>query len=136
MSSVLALRRTDATRTSVWVVTHRLFIVDDHGGFREAAGALLHGASFDVVGMAASGEEALALLADRQPDVLLLDVELPDTTGFEICRVARAQWPRVRVVLCSVHPAADFSPQVDSCGAKGFLTKTQLSPEALLALLG
>lgn len=116
-------------------MTHRLLIVDDHAGFRDLAGPLLQGVGFELVGAVATGGEALTLLADCRPDVLLLDVQLPDTTGFEVCRAVLRIQPDVRVVLCSIHPASDFGPEVTSCGAKGFLAKSQLSGAALLAFL-
>jgi DNA-binding NarL/FixJ family response regulator len=116
-------------------VTQRLLIVDDHPGFRDLASAMLQDADFHVVGTATTGAQALAQLTECHPDVVLLDVRLPDTTGFEVCRAVLSIRPQVSVVLCSIHPAADFGTAMSGCGAKGFLPKAQLSGAALLALL-
>ena len=67
-------------------VRRTLLIVDDHAGFRELARALLEAEGFDVVGEAADGESALVASRVLNPDVVLLDVALPDLDGFTVCQ--------------------------------------------------
>lgn len=111
-------------------------VVDDHAGFRTMAAILLTAGGFRVLGEAATGAEALVLIAALMPDVVLLDVQLPDTDGFAVLRSVRAAGLATRVVLCSVRVAADYGAKLDGCGAAGFLTKSALTAEALRSLLG
>jgi two-component system nitrate/nitrite response regulator NarL len=109
----------------------RLVIVDDHDGFRAVARALLAADGFDVVGEARDGESAIAEVLRQAPDVVLLDVELPDMNGFEVARrLAAAGCPAV-VVLTSSRDRADYGPMVDESPAHGFVPKGDLSGEAV-----
>ncbi|MEJ3748796.1 response regulator [Actinomycetes bacterium KLBMP 9797] len=110
-------------------------VVDDHAGFRAMAGVLLASGGFRVVGEAATGAEALTVVAALLPDVVLLDVHLPDTDGFAVLRSLRTAGLATRVVLCSVRMAADLGARLDGCGAAGFLTKSALTAEALSRLV-
>jgi two-component system, chemotaxis family, chemotaxis protein CheY len=110
-------------------------VVDDHAGFRAMAGVLLTTGGFRVVGEAATGAEALVAVAALAPDVVLLDVQLPDIDGFTVLRSLRDAGLVPRVVLCSVRMAADYGARLDGCGAAGFLTKSALTAQALRSLL-
>lgn len=108
-------------------------IVDDHAEFRVVAAALLSAGGLRVLGEAATGVEGIAAVLELRPDVVLLDVQLPDLDGFEVCgRLAG----RVPVVLCSVRPAADYGDRIARCGAAGFVDKGRLSAAGLLRLAG
>jgi DNA-binding NarL/FixJ family response regulator len=96
---------------------------------------LLTADDFRVVGEAATGVEALTVVTALAPDVVLLDVQLPDIDGFAVLRSLRGASLATRVVLCSVRAAADYGTRLQSCGAAGFLTKSTLTAEALRALL-
>ncbi|WP_218579193.1 response regulator transcription factor [Phytohabitans houttuyneae] len=109
--------------------------MDDHAGFRTMAAVLLAAGGFRVLGEAATGADALIVIAALAPDVVLLDVELPDTDGFAVLRSVRAAGLTTRVVLCSVRAAADYGTKLDGCGAAGFLTKSALTAQALRSLL-
>jgi CheY-like chemotaxis protein len=112
-----------------------ILVVDDHPSFRSTARALLHAEGFDVVGEAADGESALRAIARLRPDVVLLDVQLPDMDGFEVtARVLRDGRPP-KIVLTSSRDAADFGPLVETSGAVGFVPKDALSGAAVAALL-
>lgn len=115
----------------------RLLIVDDDVGFREAARELLDGAAFQVVGEAADGAGALTQVRALVPEVVLLDVQLPDVSGFQVCKtILDSDGARgISVVLCSVRRAADYGAAVRRCGARGFLAKDRLSAEALLSVI-
>jgi DNA-binding NarL/FixJ family response regulator len=110
-------------------------VVDDHAGFRTMAAVLLAAGGFRVLGEAATGADALVVIAALAPDVVLLDVQLPDTDGFAVLRSVRAAGLATRVVLCSVRAAADYGTKLDGCGAAGFLTKSALTAQALRSLL-
>jgi two-component system, chemotaxis family, chemotaxis protein CheY len=111
-------------------------VVDDHAGFRTMAAMLLAADGFQVVGQAATGVEGLAMIAALVPDVVLLDVQLPDIDGFAVLVSMRRAGLATRVVLCSVRTAADFGARLEGCGADGFLAKSALTAGALRSLLG
>jgi DNA-binding NarL/FixJ family response regulator len=116
-------------------VRNTVLIVDDHAGFRERARALLESEGFEVVAEAADGIGALTRAAEADPDVVLLDVQLPDLDGFEVTRRLRAGADSPAVVLVSSRDASDYGDQIASCGARGFVPKGELSGEAVRALL-
>ena len=108
-------------------------IIDDHEGFRSSARTLLEADGYRVVGEAGDGMSGLRVAADLEPDVVLLDVELPDIDGFDVAaRLATGEGPQV--VLIS---SREFSgtEQVQRSGARGFVPKDELSGEALAAVL-
>ena len=112
----------------------RVLIVDDHPSFRTGVRRMLEAEGFEVVGEAADGESALAATASLRPELVLLDVSLPDLDGFEVTqRIVAAGGPPV--VLTSSRDRADYGDCVDYCGARGFVQKADLSGSALTALL-
>jgi len=114
---------------------HTVLIVDDHAGFRHAARALLEADGFDVIGESASGNEGLEAVRRLRPDVVLLDVGLPDIDGIEVCgRLSRCPTGGPMVVLTSSRDASDYPPQFENCGARGFIAKAELSGDALAIL--
>ncbi|MGE5225890.1 MAG: response regulator [Planctomycetaceae bacterium] len=113
-----------------------VLIVDDHAGFRELARRLLEGAGFEVIGEAADGAAALTAAAALAPEALLLDVQLPDTTGFEVSRALAAATDPPAVVLVSSRDATDYGNAVGRCGARGFITKSELTATGFAALIG
>ncbi len=112
-----------------------VLIVDDHEGFRGMARELLAGRGFNVVGEAADGRTALGAVAGLLPAVVLLDVQLPDMDGFEVTRLLRARSDPPDVVLVSTREAADYGRRIPTSGALGFITKSSLSGDTLLAIL-
>jgi DNA-binding NarL/FixJ family response regulator len=104
----------------------RVLIADDHAAFRRLARLVLEAGDVRVVGEAETGAETLALAAAVRPDVVLLDVRLPDVDGFAVCR--RLHAIGIRVILCSVRDHAD---QAAACGALGFLAKERVSADEL-----
>jgi DNA-binding NarL/FixJ family response regulator len=113
-----------------------LLIVDDHPGFRALARRLLEAGGFQVVGEAADGLAAVAIARELRPDVVLLDIQLPDIDGFEVtARLADGEAGPV-VVLTSTRDRADYGERVERSGAHGFIPKAELSGAALRAFLG
>lgn len=110
-------------------------VVDDHAPFRAAARSLLESGSFDVLAEAATGGEALELLRRLTPDVVLLDVRLPDVSGVEVARRLHAQGSAAQVVLVSSLSSADVVAELDSGVALAFVAKQDLSAAGLRALL-
>jgi DNA-binding NarL/FixJ family response regulator len=113
-----------------------VLIVDDHPSFRATARALLEAEGFSVVDEAADGAEALAKTKELRPDLVLLDVQLPDIDGFEVARRLLENGFAPAIVLVSSRDAADYGELVDACGARGFVPKGELTGAALRALLG
>ncbi len=113
-----------------------VLIVDDHPSFRATARALLECDGFDIIGEARDGAEALALAGELGPDLVLLDVQLPDTTGFEIAaELCGSNGAAPTVVLVSSRDAGDYGDLIASCGARGFIAKGELSGAAVRALV-
>jgi DNA-binding NarL/FixJ family response regulator len=112
-----------------------VLIVDDHPSFRSSAAALLAAEGFEVVGEAPDGDSAIALAKELCPDVVLLDVQLPDVDGFEVATTLCREQLAGRVVLVSSRDGSDFGPLVGDCGACGFLPKSELSGEKLAELI-
>jgi DNA-binding NarL/FixJ family response regulator len=127
--------RTSATITRT--VPTSVLIVDDHPSFRASARAMLESEGYSVVGEAESGEAALAAIDALEPDVVLLDVQLPDMSGFDVCqkvdRMHRAGRPAI--VLVSSRDLDDYGDLVDTSCARGFVPKAELSGRAVAALL-
>lgn len=113
----------------------RVLIVDDHPTFRATARALLQAEGFDVVGEAADGASALAAAEALHPELVLLDVQLPDTDGFAVAAQLSANGDGPVIVMTSSRDADDFGPLVAQSGARGFVAKSDLSGAALDALI-
>jgi DNA-binding NarL/FixJ family response regulator len=112
-----------------------VLIVDDHPSFRRFARKLLEAADYDVIGEAEDGESAIAAVRALRPDVVLLDVLLPDTTGFAVAKELAAEPERPLVVLTSSRSAADLGSLVRTADARGFISKRDLTVAALAALV-
>ncbi len=115
-----------------------VFLVDDHPGFRRAAADFLASGGCQVVGTAASGEEALEFLADesQRPDVVLIDFRLPGLDGVEVAERIATLPHAPPVILISSYADAAADPRVRSAEARGFLHKQDLTCDAIIGLLG
>jgi DNA-binding NarL/FixJ family response regulator len=117
-------------------VRSTVLIVDDHPSFRAIARLLLESEGWRVVGEAADGTAALEAARALQPDVVLLDVNLPDLDGFTVTERLTNGGGGPAVVLVSSRDARDYGPIVQGCGARGFVAKADLSGDALRELVG
>jgi DNA-binding NarL/FixJ family response regulator len=113
-----------------------VLIVDDHDGFRARAREMLGSAGYHVAGEAADGAGGIGAARRLRPGVVVLDVQLPDITGFEVARVLLAGPSPPVVVLVSAREAADYGSLIERSGAAGFLSKADLTARSLGAVIG
>jgi len=116
-------------------MSRRVLIVDDHAEFRALARAVLERDGFEVVGEAIDGAGTLRAVAQTRPEVVLLDVQLPDLNGFDLARALCAGADAPVVVMISTRDAADFGGRLARSGARGFIAKSRLSGAALAELV-
>ena len=113
----------------------RVLIVDDHGPFRSILRKVLKADGFLIVGEAADGAEAIRACGELRPDLVLLDVQLPDFDGFRVAAVLATQVDAPAVVLVSSRSRTDYGSRVEACGARGYIAKAELSGHAVRRLL-
>jgi DNA-binding NarL/FixJ family response regulator len=113
-----------------------VLVVDDHPGFRRFACRLLQAAGFSIADEAEDGASALAAARRLRPDVVLLDVLLPDTTGFAVAEELAAEPGAPVVVLTSSRSRSDLGPALARSRARGFIPKSDLTAAAVTALVG
>jgi DNA-binding NarL/FixJ family response regulator len=112
----------------------RVLVVDDHRGFRSSARTLLELEGFEVVAEAPDGTSAIRLAEKHRPDLVLLDIGLPDMSGFDVAQ--RIEKMKVRVILTSSREPRDFGGRIGRSGVLGFVSKDDLSGAAVRELLG
>jgi DNA-binding NarL/FixJ family response regulator len=118
-------------------VTPTVLIVDDSASFRWFARELLDAEGFVVIGDAGTGTSAVQAVDRLDPDVVLLDIALPDIDGFEVCaQITRAGGARPAIVLTSSREAQEYHGRLNACSARGFLPKASLTGVALAAVAG
>jgi DNA-binding NarL/FixJ family response regulator len=112
-----------------------VLVVDDQAPFRMAARAVLRRAEgFELVGDAASGEEAVEMAAELHPALVLMDINMPGINGIEATRQIVAAAPETVVFLCSTYEIADVPPDASDSGARAYINKEELAPDLLVAL--
>ena len=105
----------------------RVVLVDDHPAFRAQARALCEANGLRVVGEAGDGAGALEVVRLLEPDLVLLDIVLPDTDGFEVAKRLAAFPANPTVILLSTREASDFGSRLATAPVRGFITKADLS---------
>ena len=113
----------------------RIVIVDDDPSFLATVRLLLEAEGFIVVGEALNGRDGVAAVAEFDPDIVLVDVNLPDIDGFEVVQQIADGGRAPPVVLTSIRSASDFGDLVETSGAQAFITKADISGEALAKIL-
>ena len=112
----------------------RVLIVDDRTQAREGLKAMLATAPpVQVVGEAADGREAINLIAELQPDVVLMDASMPVMDGLEATRLVKALWPEVRIIVLTIHTG--LRAEALAAGADAFLVKGCSAGELLASIL-
>jgi DNA-binding NarL/FixJ family response regulator len=104
-----------------------VLIVDDNAEFCRFASRLLEAEGYEVVGVAEDGERAFAASDELAPEVVLLDVNLPDASGFDLAARFASERPETAVLLTSTRGGAELEQLALSCGARGYVPKDQLS---------
>jgi len=114
----------------------RILLVDDHAMVRRGFRLILsqHPREFDVVGEAGNGEQALQLVRELHPDLVLLDVAMPQMNGVEVTQQIAQNWPEVRVLILSMHKDSNYVRETLRAGAKGYLLKESVDAELLRAV--
>jgi two-component system, NarL family, invasion response regulator UvrY len=113
----------------------RVLVVDDQPPFRAAARAVVDRITgFDVVGEAASGEEAVLAVADVRPDLVLMDIKMDGIDGIEATRQILAEHPMVKIVLLSTYELADLPPAARTSGAIAYVNKDEFGTRVLRRL--
>ena len=113
----------------------RLLLVDDHAVVRSGLRMLLEGQhDVEIVGEAATAAEALAATASLRPDLILMDIGLPDKSGIEATREIKKQFPQVFVVALTIHEDEEYFFKMLDAGASGYVPK-RAAPEELLTAI-
>ena len=130
-----ALRRGRPSAT-IRCMSRTVLIVDDHPSFRASARAMLESEGFVVVGEAENGASAIDAVGLLAPDVVVLDVQLPDMTGFDVCvALQRRNGALPDIILVSSRDLSDYGELVSTSCACGFVPKDELSGDLVSALL-
>ncbi len=113
----------------------RLALVDDHAIIREGLRYLLEQSSFiKVIGEAATGRECLARIEEWRPDMVIMDIAMPDINGIEATRLIKEQWPQVKVIILSVHSTSEHIYRAFEAGACGYVLKESIGEELINAI--
>jgi len=115
-------------------VRKTVLIVDDHAGFRRMARRVLEASGLTVVGEAEDAASAIIAARMLDPDLVLLDVLLPDSDGFAVAEALAQSCGRARVILTSSREFEDLRTRLTETSACGFIAKRDLSGEALIAI--
>jgi len=113
----------------------RILIADDHGLMRAGLHAMLEDEpAIEVVGEAASGEEVLQLTGELRPDIVLLDISLPDIDGIEATRRLKQSYPQTRVLILTVYDEESLLREAMRAGAAGYIIKRAAEEELTTAI--
>jgi two-component system response regulator NreC len=116
-------------------MTIRLLLVDDHAVVRSGLRMLLENEEgIQILGEAGTGQEALSSIEQLRPDLVLMDIGLPDMTGIEVTRQIKQRWPAVVVVALTIHEDEEYFFQMLQAGASGYVPKRAAPEELLMAL--
>ena len=114
----------------------KILLVDDHPLFLDGLKNLLSGRGLQVVGTGQNGLEALELARQLQPDLILMDIEMPELDGLATTRLIKAEMPDMKIVMLTMSAAKENLFEAIKSGANGYLLKTQDTEEFFQLLLG
>jgi DNA-binding NarL/FixJ family response regulator len=113
----------------------RVVVADDHPLIREAVGHLIKGApEFELVGEVANGKECLARVQELRPDILVLDIAMPEMNGEQVTRELRHRFPELKIVALSGYTDRQFVRAMIKAGAKAYVVKAASGRELIQAL--
>lgn len=117
------------------MTTHRIVLVEDQSMVRGALAALLNlERDFEVAGTASDGREALNVVAEQRPDIVLTDIEMPHLTGLELAAELKSSHPDVPVVILTTFARAGYLKRALDAGVRGYLLKDAPAEELAVAL--
>lgn len=112
-----------------------IVVVDDSRPARSGLQALLTvSPQVKVIGEAANGQEAITLIEQQQPQVVLMDAQMPGMDGIQVAQIIKQRWPAIKVIILTMYPA--YETQVQAAGVDGFLIKGGPIDDLLRAVLG
>ena len=114
----------------------RILVIDDNAAFRRALSRVLETGRFTVIAEATTGASGVQLAREHHPDVVIVDVQLPDTDGFDVAEQLAALHLPMEVILTSGLDSSDLGSLITESSARGFIPKAELSVGAIDALLG
>jgi len=117
-------------------VLRTVVVVDDNASFRAVVRSLLENGAYCVIGEADTAAGALEAAIALRPDIVLLDIHLPDGDGFEVAEQLSRTLTDTAVILCSAGSRDQHEPQLVDCSARGFVAKADLSVETIDRLVG
>ncbi len=113
----------------------KIVIADDHPFIREGIKKVVNGEmDLDVIGEAEDGNELLSILKEKTPNILVLDITMPGKSGLELLKQLNNSYPKLPVLVLSIHSAERFAIRALKAGAYGYLTKTSISDELIKAI--
>ena len=113
----------------------RVLVVDDHTIVREGVRLLLEAqADIEVIGEAADGQEALKLIRQFRPDLVVMDIQMPNLNGLEATRVVKQEFPEIHILALTMYESDDYFFQVLNAGASGYVLKKAASADLLTAI--
>lgn len=115
--------------------TKSIVIIDDHPLFREGLKSIIARArQFDVVGEAGDARKGLEDVKKYNPDLVIVDISLPDKSGIELARAIRSRFPGTRIIIVSMHSKIDYIVEAFQAGATGYIVKESASDRLILGL--
>jgi two-component system response regulator NreC len=112
----------------------KIVLTEDHQLLRDGIKALIASDNIEIIGEASTGAELWKLMESMSPDIILMDISLPDFSGIELTRTLSERFPEVKVLILSMFTDESFINQAINAGAKGYLHKNTTREEMLIAI--